>query len=525
MKLHALAISVRNTVFVLLLLISPPCLACSCGGAYEGFREALGFENALLFESLEGARDALVDPLFQLPANVQGLVWRRFDRPPGRDEIKIWRRRAGESVSVEMTARLTNEGRWANVWLVAPAQGFQMGEVYEISSRPEGSYHVQYLVVEVVDTRIDLSSEGLELDLSDVSIQKERLPPTSVGACSDEYLTSGVNIRLKLPAALEPYRRSISYRTYVDGRRWTMSNGICTGRYVEGVSRQGPGRERLVRDCGYNKSIALEGADLRVSMNYWIPGSEQVFRTPEIEVNLSCPGDEAYRRGLAVEDVIEPEMVTIEAGSVMLGHTEFTQQSALPRQQFSVEKPFAVGSHEVTFREYEIYARLNGIPIPIYKSGFVQEPNHPIMGIRWRDAKRYVNWLAKVTGKQYRLLTEKEWEYAARGGVEGNYHWGDEMLTDKATCCLREPTLVGSYPPNAFGLFDMLGNAAEFTADCFYYDFSRFNDFRTTRESDPQTCYPVTRGGHVFSKPDELTLYYREHGGHRRSGFRVALDL
>lgn len=99
------------------------------------------------------------------------------------------------------------------------------------------------------------------------------------------------------------------------------------------------------------------------------------------------------------------------------------------------------------------------------------------------------------------------------------------MLTDKATCCLREPTLVGSYPPNAFGLFDMLGNAAEFTADCFYYDFSRFNDFRTTRESDPQTCYPVTRGGHVFSKPDELTLYYREHGGHRRSGFRVALDL
>ncbi len=89
--------------------------------------------------------------------------------------------------------------------------------------------------------------------------------------------------------------------------------------------------------------------------------------------------------------------------------------------------------------------------------------------------KTYVDWLAKKTGKEYRLLSEAEWEYAARGGTSGAYPWGDEIGNNNANCYAcgsqwdyKSTAPVGSFSPNGFGLYDMVGNARQWTLDCWH---------------------------------------------------------
>ena len=90
----------------------------------------------------------------------------------------------------------------------------------------------------------------------------------------------------------------------------------------------------------------------------------------------------------------------------------------------------------------------------------------------WNDAKEYVAWLSKLTGKPYRLPSEAEWEYAARAGTQTAYSWGDEIGKGNANCWVcgsdwdRKLAPVGSFAPNAFGLYDMHGNVWEWVEDC-----------------------------------------------------------
>ena len=95
--------------------------------------------------------------------------------------------------------------------------------------------------------------------------------------------------------------------------------------------------------------------------------------------------------------------------------------------------------------------------------------------LSWDDAKQYVAWLAKKTGKPYRLPSEAEWEYAARAGTRTRYSWGEELKPGQADCqgCgpvhdRARPTDLGSFPPNPWGLFDMEGNVAEWVEDCWH---------------------------------------------------------
>ena len=158
--------------------------------------------------------------------------------------------------------------------------------------------------------------------------------------------------------------------------------------------------------------------------------------------------------------------------------------------------------------------------------------------VDWDDAQQYVSWLSQQTGKTYRLLSEAEWEYAARGGATTSYSWGNDIkLDDKAMAnCFacgsqwddKETAPVGSFAPNAFGLHDALGNVWEWVEDCYHTSY----DGAPADGSAWQTndCNQrVIRGGSWGDPPQLLRAAYRLRGpvGTRYGGlgFRVAREL
>jgi formylglycine-generating enzyme required for sulfatase activity len=190
-----------------------------------------------------------------------------------------------------------------------------------------------------------------------------------------------------------------------------------------------------------------------------------------------------------------PEMVVVPAGSFTMGSpvSERGRSSAEgPQRRVMIARPFAVGRFEVTRGEFTAFAEKSGWRIgdkcSTYENrrweerpgrsfrnpGFEQDHRHPAVCISWQDATAFASWLTNKTGKSYRLVSESEWEYAARAGTTTRYHFGDD---EQARCAygnvgscefrrFRFTAPVGSYRPNAFGLHDMYGNMHEWVGDC-----------------------------------------------------------
>jgi hypothetical protein len=102
----------------------------------------------------------------------------------------------------------------------------------------------------------------------------------------------------------------------------------------------------------------------------------------------------------------------------------------------------------------------------------------PVANLSWADAQQFVEWLSKVTQRSFRLPSEAEWEYAARGGTRTKFWWGDQLQADMANCkgCNQpydasQPLKVGSFKPNPFGLYDMGGNIHQWVADCWHKNY------------------------------------------------------
>lgn len=162
-------------------------------------------------------------------------------------------------------------------------------------------------------------------------------------------------------------------------------------------------------------------------------------------------------------------------------------------------RSFAMGKFEVTVGQFAIFVKekslLNNLVGHIREEKspieFHQEDTHPVVNVTWNEVKDYTIWLSKKTGKTYRLPSEAEWEYAARAGTTTSYYWGDNPDDACAYANVLDLTAktqipsasnwkgfpkcsdgyaytapVGSFKPNAFGLYDMLGNAEEWVADC-----------------------------------------------------------
>ncbi|OUD12608.1 formylglycine-generating enzyme family protein [Thioflexithrix psekupsensis] len=167
-----------------------------------------------------------------------------------------------------------------------------------------------------------------------------------------------------------------------------------------------------------------------------------------------------------------PTMVRLPAGTFMMGiRAGLPYPTEQPQHQVSLNQ-FAISKYEVTFADYDRFARATGRELPDDRSW--GRSNRPVINVTWDDATEYAKWLSEESGKQYRLPTEREWEYAAKAGTDSLYWWGSEIGQNNANCAIcgsqwagRSTAPVGSFQPNAFGLHDVIGNVQEWTLDCF----------------------------------------------------------
>jgi formylglycine-generating enzyme required for sulfatase activity len=174
-----------------------------------------------------------------------------------------------------------------------------------------------------------------------------------------------------------------------------------------------------------------------------------------------------------------PEMIVIPAGEFVMGSsiTEIgrygNEDDGTGRQHtVTLTRPFAVSKFEVTFADWDACVSVGGCP-QVGDSGFGRG-TRPVINVSWEEAQQYVAWFSRMTRRPYRLLTEAEWEYAARAGTTTPYFWGNEIGQGNANCSdcggqwdNRQTSPVGSFKPNAFGLYDMAGNVWQWTQDCF----------------------------------------------------------
>jgi formylglycine-generating enzyme required for sulfatase activity len=196
-----------------------------------------------------------------------------------------------------------------------------------------------------------------------------------------------------------------------------------------------------------------------------------------------------------------PEMVVVPEGSFMMGSSTedlFHPLDEMPPHEVKIETPFAVSKFEVTFDDWDACV-LYGDCSP--RNNQNDRSGRPVTYISLNDAQMYASWLSKMTGKNYHLLSEAQWEYAARAGSSTAYPWGNDMVKGKANCgqCGNEgdgkgTMPVGSFPPNAFGLHDMHGNVWEWVADCYVEDYENAPANGSTR-LDGNCSQRVVRGG------------------------------
>jgi formylglycine-generating enzyme required for sulfatase activity len=178
-----------------------------------------------------------------------------------------------------------------------------------------------------------------------------------------------------------------------------------------------------------------------------------------------------------------PTMAVVPAGEFTMGAPSAELGGEAPHR-VRIEAPFAVSKFEITFAEWDACLAAGGCRG--YRpgdEGWGRDSN-PAMNISWEDAKAYAAWLSAKTGKTYRLLSEAEWEYAARAGSIAAYPYTDGLSPSKANYDAstdgtgpsdvnRQRTVpVGSFLPNAFGLYDMQGNVSEWVEDCWNDEYT-----------------------------------------------------
>jgi formylglycine-generating enzyme required for sulfatase activity len=199
-------------------------------------------------------------------------------------------------------------------------------------------------------------------------------------------------------------------------------------------------------------------------------------------VSISPAAEPGLRAGQAFHDQMKngtngPEMVVIPAGRFRMGDIQgIGGNDEQPVHEVHIRRPFAVGRYEITFDQYDEFAKATGGQLPD-DEGFGRG-HRPVIRVSWDEAVDYAAWLSQQTGKRYRLPTEAEWEYAARAGTETAYWWGNEMKRGLANCIgcgsrwdRKQTAPVGSFKPNRFGLYDTAGNVSEWVLDCWHDNY------------------------------------------------------
>jgi formylglycine-generating enzyme required for sulfatase activity len=254
---------------------------------------------------------------------------------------------------------------------------------------------------------------------------------------------------------------------------------------------------------------------------------------------LAAEAERALKPGDAFKECAKdcPEMVVVPAGAFIMGSPASEQGRDLDEQQHKVvfAAPFAVAKFEVTFDDWDAcvaYGDCDRVSDSAFGRG-----RQPVINVTWYDARRYAAWLARMTGKPYRLLSEAEFEYAARAGTQTAYPWGDEIGKGNANCGAcgsrwdgKQPSPVGSFAANRFGLYDMHGNVWQWVEDCYHADYEGAPQDGSAWIEGADCTGRIVRGGSWSNDPRVLRSATRGRitSGDRSGylvGFRVARTL
>lgn len=247
-----------------------------------------------------------------------------------------------------------------------------------------------------------------------------------------------------------------------------------------------------------------------------------------------------------------PDMVVIPDGKFIMGTPldELGRSSDEgPMHEVTFDRPFAIGLYEVTFAEWDACTAAHACG-NLPEDGNWGRGRRPVINVSWHDAQEYVRWLRSKTGEDYRLPSEAEWEYAARAGTITPRFWEEREIAcafanvydasgqrvhryewENFSCIDAQQSTapVGAFLPNKFGLYDMLGNVWEWTADCWIPDYENAPEDGRARDKDftgADCRRHVTRGGSWQNVAWATRSGYRNwQGSEMRSkqiGFRIA---
>lgn len=275
----------------------------------------------------------------------------------------------------------------------------------------------------------------------------------------------------------------------------------------------------------------------------WMPGGEPeaAASTPlpvaaeEVVAVVAAPAEPAAPQH-APGDVIKdcdfcPELVVLPGGTFQMGSPasetgRFANEG--PQREVTIA-PFAVSKTEVTFGQWDACLASGGC------RGFSPPDNgfgrgaHPVLGVSWSDARAYVDWLnSRSDGPDYRLLSEAEWEYAARAGTTTRYATGGQIRRADAVFGARAPAEAGQHAANAFGLHDVTGNVWEWVEDCYAQTYAGAPTDGSA-VSPARCAQRAYRGGGYRDPAAALRVANRRRAGPDvrdvTIGFRVARNL
>jgi formylglycine-generating enzyme required for sulfatase activity len=230
-----------------------------------------------------------------------------------------------------------------------------------------------------------------------------------------------------------------------------------------------------------------------------------------------------------------PTMIVVPAGHFVMGSPPAEADrspSEGPPHGVTIAKPFAVGRTEVTFAQWDACVAA-GACRTVGDSTWGRG-DRPVINVGWSDAMQYADWLAKMTGKPYRLLSEAEWEYAARAGTTTRFSFGDDDTELGRYAWYfknsdRKSQAVGTKAPNGFGLYDMHGNVYEWVADPWHETFENAPSDGSVWRDNPMPNRHVARSGSWFFDAKNLRSAARvgppSNLQDGNVGFRVARDL
>ncbi len=360
-------------------------------------------------------------------------------------------------------------------------------------------------------------------------------------------------------------RRKKSFTTHAGQRLQALKRLQKSTRYREQIDKTAAAYIKACRKAARGRTWGVLGAVLSVPVlgfaalvvvsigiavrAEWLQQRSIARYTPHVvaaeKLAAAAPGSEF--QDCAVNSPDCPVMVVIPDGRFRMGSLETDPEAdgdEFPQRDIDVRR-FAVSKFEITWDEWEACLRSGGCNNHEPGTNNMGKGRKPVIGVSWDDAQNYAKWLSRMTGSDYRLLSEAEWEYAARGAVTTEaramkFAWGDEApicepgaLNGAAFSKCQPPGTrdVGAFAANAFGLYDMNGNVWEWVEDCYATYNPAQSDAKPVenRDATSSCTYRVLRGGSWGSGPQVLRSairnWYAPASRGNDLGFRLARTL